>query len=206
MGLKRFLKRVFLGKTDGVVRRPLAERVGLDQTYYQNLHDENNAYKGNNWLLDQPQLVSLIAGKTVMELGCGNGRFTEIARKTAKHVYGLDWARSDLFDDSAENVEFMQADALKATFPKVDIACSGDVLEHFAPGDMSGLLARLHECATVNFHVIACYDDKHSHLTIEPKEWWLEQFQKLDGSYRLLNSDDAVSGKRLIAVISNHSL
>ncbi len=202
MGLKRYFQRVVLGKDDGVIKRPIEQRENLDESYYQGLHDKHSAYQANNWLLDEPELMKIIDGKTVMELGCGNGRFTQIAGQSAKHVYGLDWARSQLFDDSADNVEFVQADALKANFPKVDVACSGDVLEHFKPEDVPGLLAKLHDCATVNFHVIACYDDKHSHLTVESKEWWLAQFQKLDPSYRLLN---AGSEKRQVAIVSNWS-
>ncbi|MDZ7824296.1 MAG: class I SAM-dependent methyltransferase [Ahrensia sp.] len=144
--------------------------------------------------------MRLIAGKTVMELGCGNGRFTKVASQSAKMVYGLDWARSNLFDDSFENVIFVQSDALKADFPKVDVACSGDVLEHFKPDDVPNLIQKLHESAEINFHVIACYDDKHSHLTIQPKEWWLAQFQKLDPAYKLFNDGGE---KRDIAIISN---
>ena len=200
MGLKRFFQRVVLGKDDGVIKRPLEQRDGLDSEYYQGLHDKHSAYQSNNWLLNEPVLMQMIGGKTVMELGCGNGRFTQVASETAKHVYGLDWARSQLFDDSSDNVEFVQADALKATFPTVDVACSGDVLEHFKPEDILGLIAKLHECATVNFHVIACYDDKHSHLTIESKEWWLDAFQKHDKAYKLFN---AGSEKRQVAIVSN---
>ena len=144
--------------------------------------------------------MTLIAGKTVLELGCGNGRFTSKAAETAAQVYGVDWARSPQFDDSPENVTFIQADALTATLPSADVACSGDVLEHFKPEDVPGLVKKLHNCATVNYHVIACYDDKHSHLTVMPKEWWLSQFAAHDPKYRLLNDG---SEKRAIAIVSN---
>lgn len=200
MGLTRTIKRVFLGFDDGVQKRGLEERGNLDADYYQGLHDKNVAYQTNNWLVDQQRLMTLIAGKTVMELGCGNGRFTSKAAETAAQVYGVDWAKSPQFDDSPDNVTFIQADALKAELPKADIACSGDVLEHFRPEDVPGLVKKLHECATVNYHVIACYDDKHSHLTIEPKEWWLEQFAAHDPNYKLLNDG---TEKREIAIVSN---
>lgn len=200
MGLTRTFKRIFFGFDDGVQKRGMEERGNLDAEYYQGLHDKNAAYQTNNWLVDQQRLMTMIAGKTVLELGCGNGRFTSKAAKTAARVYGVDWARSPQFDDSPENVTFIQADALTATLPSADIACSGDVLEHFKPEDVPGLVKKLHDCATVNYHVIACYDDKHSHLTVMPKEWWLDQFAAHDPKYRLLNDG---SEKRAIAIVSN---
>ena len=200
MGLTRTIKRIFFGFDDGVQKRGMEERGDLDAEYYQGLHDKNSAYQTNNWLVDQQQLMTLIAGKTVLELGCGNGRFTSKAAETAAQVYGVDWARSPQFDDSPENVTFIQADALTATLPSADVACSGDVLEHFKPEDVPGLVKKLHNCATVNYHVIACYDDKHSHLTVMPKEWWLGQFAAYDPKYRLLNDG---SEKRAIAIVSN---
>ena len=200
MGLTRTIKRIFFGFDDGVQKRGMEERGDLDAEYYQGLHDKNSAYQTNNWLVDQQQLMTLIAGKTVLELGCGNGRFTSKAAETAAQVYGVDWARSPQFDDSPENVTFIQADALTATLPSADVACSGDVLEHFKPEDVPGLVKKLHDCATVNYHVIACYDDKHSHLTVMPKEWWLGQFAAHDPKYRLLNDGSEI---RAIAIVSN---
>ncbi|QKV18816.1 class I SAM-dependent methyltransferase [Oricola thermophila] len=200
MGLIRTIKRVFLGFDDGVRKRVIDERNDLDADYYQGLHEKNAAYQTNNWLVDQERLATLIAGKTVMELGCGNGRFTAKAAKTAAHVHGVDWARSPQFDDSPDNVTFVQADALKAELPKADVACSGDVLEHFRPEDIPALVRKLHASAPVNYHVIACYDDKHSHLTVKPKEWWLEQFAVHDPNYRLLNDG---TEKREVAIVSN---
>jgi SAM-dependent methyltransferase len=200
MGLTRTLKRVLFGIDDGVRKRPIEVRDDLGADYYQTLHEKNQAYQMNNWLIDQKRLRDLIAGKTVMELGCGNGRFTAEAAKTAAHVYGVDWAKSPQFDDTPENVTFVEADALNAPLPAADVACSGDVLEHFKPETIPGLIAKLHACAPVNYHVIACYDDKHSHLTVEPKEWWLEQFVAHDPKYKLLNDG---SERRPIAIVSN---
>jgi cyclopropane fatty-acyl-phospholipid synthase-like methyltransferase len=200
MGLTRTIKRLFLGHYDGVNKRPMDKRTDLDAEYYQTLHEKNRAYQSNNWLVDQDRLFSIIGGKSVLELGCGNGRFTAKAAAAASHVYGMDWARSPEFDDSPENVTFIEADALTVAMPSVDVACSGDVLEHFRPEDVPGVIAKLHGCATANYHVIACYDDKHSHLTVEPKEWWLAQFKALDERYRLLNDG---SEERPVAIVTN---
>lgn len=200
MGLARTIKRVFFGMDDGVRKRPIGERADLGADYYQALHEKNAAYQSNNWLVDQARLLQMIPGKRVLELGCGNGRFTAKAAETAEHVFALDWAKSPQFGSSRENVTFIEGDALSLTFPQADIACSGDVLEHFKPGDVPALVEKLHRCAPVNYHVIACYDDRHSHLTVKPKEWWLEQFSVHDPAYRLLNDG---TESRDIAIVSN---
>jgi len=200
--ISRFLRkrRARRRAAKGVNVRPLEERSALSADYYQGLHDKNKAYKKNNWLVDQQGLMRLIAGKTVLEFGCGNGRFTRQAASVASHVTAIDWARSPDFKDMPANVAFTQDSVLTAELPAVDMVCSGDVLEHFKKDDLARLLPRIHAAGIANYHVIACYDDHHSHLTIEPKEWWLAQFQALDPTYRLLNDG---SEYREIAIISN---
>ena len=200
--LRKYLRkrRARRREAKGVIIKPVEERGYISAEYYQRLHDQNKAYKKNNWLTDQQILMQLATGRIVLEFGCGNGRFTRLVATVAKIVIALDWAKSTGFDDMPGNVEFVQDSVLTAKLPKVDIICSGDVLEHFEKADLKNLLPRIHAAGKVNYHVIACYDDNHSHLTIEPKEWWLQEFQSLDTNYRLLNDG---SEYREIAIISN---
>ncbi|MEM9717353.1 MAG: class I SAM-dependent methyltransferase, partial [Pseudomonadota bacterium] len=175
----------------------------LDAEYYQNLHDHSNGYQQNNWLLDQEFLLSNIAGKDVIEIGCGNGKFIKTISASAKSATGLDWAISPQLGTLPENVSVIQKDVVKEELPNGDIACSGDVLEHFTKEQLEILLPKLAKAAPKQYHVIACYDDTHSHLTVENADWWLNQFtQKMGEGFRLL--DHGIRDpKKPIAIVSN---
>lgn len=124
--------------------------------------------------------MKAIVNAHVLEIGTGNGRFLSEAQAVACKVTGVDWARSPLINNEAfSNVEFVQADIREFDIPNVDVLCSGDVLEHFSEEDLSTLLPKLVLASKINFHVIACYDDGHSHLTVKPPEWWEEQFRNI---------------------------
>lgn len=168
--------------------------------YYQKLHDKSKSYQNNNWLIDQTVLIDYLAGKTFAELGCGNCQFISRVAPHAEKAYGIDWAKSEGAASVPANVTFLQGNALTIEFPVVDVFCSGDVLEHFSPADISTILHKLHESARYNYHVIACFDDNHSHLIVQPKEWWLAEFKKLSSDYRILNLGTEL---RDVAIISN---
>lgn len=184
----------------GVVRTSSPRDRNVDANYYQVLHDRNKNYKSNNWLIDQAKLFELIKGNSFAEIGAGNCQFSIQAGTIAREGYAIDWARSASVESLPSNVRFIQGNILEMEIPQADVYCSGDVIEHFQECDVAPLLLKLHRHASINYHVIACFDDHHSHLTIKDKEWWLEQFQKISTSYRLLNSGHE---SRNVAIISN---
>ena len=101
---------------------------------------------------------------------------------------GIDWARSPNASDLPANVSLQIADATKDPIPPADLICSADVLEHFHPNDIRNVVANLHNAGRYNFHVIACYDDGHSHLSIMEPERWLELFRTVSPDYRLVRT------------------
>lgn len=147
--------------------------------YYQDLHDTSEAYQYNNWLIGEKLLQEMIFGKTIIEIGCGNGYFLREASKIAKSVHGIDWAISPCMDNLPPNVTFTQIDLLLESIPKADVLCSGDVLEHFPEASLNMLIERILTAAPIQYHVIACFDDNHSHLTIKKPDWWLRKFQEI---------------------------
>lgn len=176
----------------------------MSPEYYARLHD-GPTYQENNWLLPEIDTVLSCSPKSVLELGFGNGRFIRAASERVERVVGVDWVKSPLAEDMPNNVELVVADATKATLPSVDLACSADVLEHFSPEVISDVLARLHEAAPCNFHVIACYDDGHSHLTISTPQEWLSRFKLLSPKYELRKTIPRRKNKNhMVAVISNY--
>lgn len=167
-------------------------REGIGADYYQKLHDENPAFQNNNWLLEDLALLQQQGGKSILELGCGNGMFLERAAAHWSRVAGLDWARSPVLDGvlaRAINVEFVQADVLTwKPAEHFDIVASADFLEHLPPALLADALRQIHGFGRAQFHRIACYDDGHSHLSIYPPEHWLRLFSDVaPGEYRLLS-------------------
>ena len=99
------------------------------------------------------------------------------ASKIARSVHGIDWAISSCMDGLPPNVTFSQADLLSEPIPKADVLFSGDELEHFSEDVADALIEKVLLAAPS--HVIACFDDNHSHLTIKKPDWWLHRFQEV---------------------------
>jgi len=168
-----------------------ADRRDRDARYYQGLHDTNPAFQNNNWLIEELPVLVQCRGESLLEVGCGNGRFLREAAQHWREVVGLDWARSPLIAPilrDCANVRFVQADARSFSWPRrFDLVASADFLEHLPPEALTATISNLHRTGRFNFHKIACYDDGHSHLSIHPPDWWLARFRALapDAGYRL---------------------
>ena len=179
-------------------------REHMTAEYYGKLHSESSGYKENNWLMPEVDNVLSCQPKSLLEIGFGNGRFLTEAAKRVDRVIGVDWAASPVAKGMPANVELIIADVTRHPLPSVDLICSADVLEHFAPDAVDGVLASIHIAAQRNFHVIACYDDGHSHLSIFPPEVWLAKFRSLSADYRLVRSEVRGRKKGTICVIANY--
>lgn len=164
-----------------------AHRTHINAEYYQNLHDNNRAFLENNWLVDELNVIQSLVNKveTVLELGCGNGRFLEIAAKLWPEVTGVDWAKSSYIDTllkNYSNIKFIQADVTKLKLTQsYDLVVSADFLEHLPEDILPLVIGGMLQAGQVHFHKIACYDDGHSHLSIFPPEKWVTLFQSQPG-------------------------
>jgi hypothetical protein len=170
--------------------------------YYEDLHARSPGYQQNNWLLPYVRPLGHLAPATVVECGCGNGAFVEAIATFAGEVIGLDWAPSPLFPHSMRGVRFHRWNAVADSVPAADLVCSADFLEHIPPDQVQDVLGRILTAAAAQFHVIACYDDFHSHLTIEPPASWLARFDQVVPGFRLLDAPTR-SQDRPIAVLTN---
>ncbi|WP_311272511.1 MULTISPECIES: hypothetical protein [unclassified Rhizobium] len=153
---------------------------------YQRLHDHDRGYQDNNWLVDHCDVISSVKPEVVVEVGCGNGRFLRKIAPLVPNVVGLDWARAPQLAVIPDNVEFRTTDVLKDEIPNGSVCVSADVLEHFEPHALPALIKKLHEAARFNYHVIACYDDGHSHCSVFHPGQWLALFKTISPDYRLV--------------------
>jgi SAM-dependent methyltransferase len=188
------------------------KRDSIDASYYQNLHDTNQAFLVNNWLMAElAQLRKSAKGtRSILELGCGNGRFLEAAASHWELVTGVDWAKSPYLENvllAKNNVSFVQADISTLKLDQdYGLIVSADFLEHLPTHLLPGVIAESLRAGRFNFHKIACYDDGHSHLSILPPESWLALFHAHPaGRSMRITSEEARKGNRdnLVITISN---
>ena len=185
------------------------KRGYISAAYYQELHDNNQAFINNNWLVDEVELLRRLSGDStnVLELGCGNGRFLEAAADIWPAVTGMDWAHSPYLDSllqTKSNVHFIQADISKQTLDThYDLVVSADFLEHLPSELLNRVIAESLRAGRVNFHKIACYDDGHSHLSILPPEEWLARFKAQPGgeNSRIFRSEVRKGNPRNIVIV-----
>ena len=159
---------------------------------YEALHRENPDYRANNWMLEELEYLARQDLDSVLEIGCGNGRFATAAATRFKSVIAIDWARSPVMDATPlpANLDYRVEDALEADLPRVAAIVSADVFEHFAADRLPLFIARLSMSAPYQFHKIACYPDSRGlHLTVEPPEFWLRQFRQIDKGFAILKTE-----------------
>jgi predicted SAM-dependent methyltransferase len=82
--------------------------------------------------------------------------------------------------------------------------CSADVLEHIPGSAIDSVISKLTRAGRLQFHVIACYDDGHSHLAVYSPATWLALFRRhLPEAYIFDIKPRFDDPNRLICVISN---
>jgi len=168
---------------NSAVRYPAA----TTSDYYQRVHQSNDAYQANNWLVSEIDAILSVAPKSVLEVGCGNGRFLAAIKERVALVIGVDWAKSPILDELGVSAYFELRDITRDELPEADLVCSADVLEHLAPQFLRSTLQRLHRAGRHQYHVIACYDDGHSHLSIMQPPAWLDAFREVSPRYRIID-------------------
>jgi SAM-dependent methyltransferase len=182
-----------------------------DQAYYQKLHDENPAFQQNNWMLSELEALTKYGASSVIEIGCGNGKFLSAAAASFDSLIGIDWAHAPALDGILRqnaNVRFVQADLIDG-FPDVsssDLLVSADFLEHLPTDALRACLRRYHGKARFHFHKIACYDDGHSHLSILDPADWLEIFKEISSDYVIFSLEKRFGdSSKLVCCITNHN-
>ena len=156
---------------------PLNQRNHINAEYYQKLHErQNSKYSENNWLIGQEQFILSCNPSSLIELGFGNAQFLRKVSNDVNQVVGIDWAISPHAKNLPKNVSLKKADIMEIDLPETDLLCSADVLEHFDTKQLETLLPKLVKKSQFNFHIIACYDDGHSHLSVLNPNVWLSKF------------------------------
>lgn len=175
-----------------------------DAEFYRQLHREDHLYQVNNWLVNA--IFDIVGAKpeTVLELGAGNGLFMRSISGHLRSVIGVDWAKSPLMSNLPANCRFIEADITGDELPSAHLVCSADVLEHIPYEKLKPTIRRWLNLAPLQYHIIACYDDGHSHLTVMPPGFWLHVFKCFDPSFQLTKIEMRRNDPRqVVCTISN---
>lgn len=156
-----------------------------DAAYYNRAHREIEGYYVNNWMVPFARALRALDLDSMIECACGNGEFAEQMAPHMSTYYAMDWAASPLLPYSTKGFHHLHWDAYTDALPQADLLCSADFLEHLREAELDAVLGRMLSAAPRQFHVIACYDDFHSHLTIETPEWWLDRLRRISQKHGL---------------------
>lgn len=138
-------------------------------------------------------------GAHIIDFGCGTGRGAFILALDPPfggglNVTMLDFVSNCLDDDirdmlktQAHTLRFLKAD-LERSIPVVaEYGYCTDVMEHIPPDKVERVLQNILLAAQHVYFSISTVDDSCGkligeplHLTVQPFEWWEEQFKKLD--------------------------
>ncbi|MEA5115594.1 MAG: class I SAM-dependent methyltransferase [Geobacteraceae bacterium] len=99
-----------------------------------------------------------LAGKSILEVGCGTGLFLQGVARLLPHkeLVGLDTS-APVLPAARESVSFLQADVIDFTMPrKFDVVFSEHVIEHIAPADLPAHLDSITNALAEDGVLIVC--------------------------------------------------
>jgi ubiquinone/menaquinone biosynthesis C-methylase UbiE len=122
-------------------------------------------------------LKDIVKGKC-LDIGCGDGTTMNLLNKDRHiHCYGVDITTDQL----ESKVRIYTAPAWDMPFSKdsFDFTFSTDVLEHLPPEKIAQTIYEISRITSMKtIHQIATFPMRGEHLTVQPIEWWQEQFEK----------------------------
>ncbi len=155
-----------------------------DELKYKTLHETNPGYQNNNWMLDEIDFIRSLNLVSILEVGCGNGKFLEEICNFYSKTIGIDLVRSPLINPI--KYQFYQKDVYQDDLPfQTDLLVSADVMEHFREEEIPKLIEKFSKVSDRQFHIIACYDDGYSHETIKSPDEWLKLFACVSDKFQL---------------------
>jgi len=134
-------------------RRRAWNVLGEEPTLRSVTLDDNALLMSDDEIEEILGLLPQFAGKTVLELGAGIGRFTRFFAETARSVTALDFSEGFIEKNQESTSHFRNiahccADVLEWEFPigAYDFVFSNWLLMYLEDGDIQSLLRSVHSC------------------------------------------------------------
>jgi ubiquinone/menaquinone biosynthesis C-methylase UbiE len=136
-------------------------------------------------------------GGSMLDLGCGNGLVVSYLHSKGFNIRGADITLAGLdtkyisYDNGTMSVSkagkelFVKAPLWEMPFEnnEFDLTFSCDVLEHIPQEYVENVLKEICRITkTTTYHIIATFEDRDFHPTVQPIEWWQEQFSKVNNN------------------------
>lgn len=125
--------------------------------------------------------------KSLIDIGCGQGRFVNIVAEYIPKVYGCDIA-SVATNKVIPNdkITYLDGEAKSIPLPDKAVECltSFDCLEHCLPEDIDAIIKEFDRVSTKYYIFSISYvHDSHDgiplHMTVQPEEWWVDKLKVL---------------------------
>lgn len=118
--------------------------------------------------------------QSVIDLGCGTGRFVAEMRRQGRDAYGVDFHPAIAVDAAiySEHRDWFYAASLWDFAPgrTFDLGICTDVMEHIPPDLVTTVCQRIRDCCASALFLIANFPSHHHgqplHLTLEDAYWW----------------------------------
>ena len=147
--------------------------------HYKHLAEEG-ALRGLSILRFRASIAKIVNGcraRTVLDFGCGAGDAYRQPHRLSRDWPTVRWYDVTLYDPAfAENA--------KPPRGEFDVVLCSDVLEHIPEAEVPAFLARLFSHARCHVWASVCCrpakkafpDGTNLHVTLQPLDWWREQF------------------------------
>jgi SAM-dependent methyltransferase len=124
--------------------------------------------------------------KSLLDVGCGYGRFCDAASRFVPQVMGLDIASvasGQVIDNP--KITFFDGEAKQLPLPErgVEWITAFDCIEHCPESQIDAVLAEFDRVCANGFILSISFDPDHVagvplHLTVRPEAWWLEKLRR----------------------------
>jgi SAM-dependent methyltransferase len=156
--------------------------IGLS---YRNRH--GHAYGGGLWGEGIVDFLKKKNIKSLVDIGCGQGRFVNLMRFFIPTVYGVDIASVKTGNTiKNELITYLDGEAKSIPLPDKSVECltSFDCLEHCLEEDIDNIIKEFDRVATKYYafsisHEHDSHDGVSFHMTVQPPGWWFDKFEKL---------------------------
>jgi ubiquinone/menaquinone biosynthesis C-methylase UbiE len=158
--------------------------AGATGKNYEQRHGEG--YGRGFWGEGIVEYFKTLNPKSVLDVGCGYGRFCDAATEFVETVYGADIgsvATGNVIKNDKINFIDAEAKSIPLSDNSVEWVTSFDCLEHCLPEDIDTILNEFNRVATKGFIFSISYTpdshlDLNLHMTVQQEGWWIEKIQK----------------------------
>lgn len=157
-----------------------SEKGNLGSSY---INRHGHGYGGGLWGEGILNFIKSKNIKSLVDIGCGQGRFVNLVREFIPIVYGVDIASVKLNKVIPnEKITYLDGEAKSIPLPDNAVECltSFDCLEHCLESDINTIIEEFKRVSTKYFIFSISYEhDSHDgiplHMTVHPEEWWVDK-------------------------------